>query len=215
VGRDARDRLDTQKKTPIAREREHPAVAARRESFAARQALLDITRLIFVDESGFRLGTPPNYGWAPLGQKSPGKITAGAWKTITMIGALALDGFRGFMTIDAATNADVFLAFVEQQLAPNLRRGDLVVMDNLGAHKNPAVLAAIRACGAEALFLPPYSPEYNPIEKAWAKLKDILRRMPTLTRSAFDRACATAMDAITTADVLAWTEFAGYECGST
>ena len=132
-----------------------------------------------------------------------------------MIGALAIDGFRGFMTIDAATNTDVFLAFVEQQLAPQLRRGDLVVMDNLGAHKSPAVLAAIRTCGADALFLPPYSPEYNPIEKAWAKLKDILRRLPTLTRAAFDRACAIAMDAITTADVLAWSEFAGYECGST
>ena len=132
-----------------------------------------------------------------------------------MIGAIALDGWRGFMTIDAATDGDVFLAFVQQELGPNLRPGDLVVMDNLNAHKRPDVVAAIRATGADVLFLPPYSPEYNPIEKAWAKLKDILRRMQTLTRDAFDGAVAQAMNAISRADVRAWTQYAGYSLGST
>ena len=138
------------------------------------QHTLNPAKLVFLDESGFRLGAPPNYGWAPVGEKSPGKATCGAWCTMTMLGAIALDGWRGFVTIDAATDGDVFLAFVEQQLTPNLRSGDLVVMDNLNAHKAPSVIAAIRAVGADVLFLPPYSPEYNPIEKAWAKLKDIL-----------------------------------------
>ena len=131
-----------------------------------------------------------------------------------MIGALALDGFRGFVTIDAATNTEIFVAFVEQQLVPQLRRGDLVVMDNLGAHKGPKVRDAIRAAGADVLFLPPYSPDFNPIEKAWAKLKDIVRRAHTLTREAFDQAVAAAMDAINSDDIRGWTAHAGYALSS-
>lgn len=132
-----------------------------------------------------------------------------------MIGAIALDGWRGFINIDAPTDGDVFLAFVQQQLAPRLKHGDIVVMDNLNAHKRPDVIAAIRAAGAQVLFLPPYSPEYNPIEKAWAKLKDTLRRLHTLSRDAFDDAVAYAMSLISNADVKAWTTFAGYSLGST
>ena len=134
---------------------------------------------------------------------------------MTMIGALALDGWRGFITIDAATDGDVFLAFVEQELAPNLRPGDLVVMDNLNAHKRPDSIAAIRATGADVLFLPPYSPEYNPIEKAWAKLKEMLRRLDTRSRDNFDAAVAYSMAAITRGDVGAWTQYAGYALTST
>jgi transposase len=131
-----------------------------------------------------------------------------------MLGAISLDGFRGFMTVNAGTGTDVFLAFVEQVLAPNLRPGDIVVMDNLGAHKAPTVREAIRKAGADTLLLPPYSPELNPIERAWGKLKDILRRAQTLTRASFDTAVAAAIDAVTLADIRAWTEFAGYELRS-
>jgi transposase len=134
---------------------------------------------------------------------------------MTMIGAIALNGWRGFVTIDAPTDGDVFLAYVRQQLVPNLQPGDIVVMDNLNSHKGPDVLAAIHAVGANVLFLPPYSPEYNPIEKAWAKLKDILRRLPTLGRDAFDRAVAAGMSEISNADVRAWTQHAGYSLAST
>ena len=208
-------RLDAQKKTLIARERDRSDVQAKRVSFAALQPTLNPSKLVFLDESGLRLGSPPNYGWAPVGEKSPGKATCGDWCTMTMLGAIALDGWRGFVTIDAATDGDVFLAFVEQQLAPNLRPGDVVVMDNLNAHKGPKVTAAIRAVGADVLFLPPYSPEYNPIEKAWAKLKDIVRRASSLTRDAFDDSVALAMKAIERSDVRAWTEHAGYAFGST
>lgn len=198
----------------VAREQDRWDVQAKRATFVARQASLDPSKLIFLDESGFRLGTPPNYGWAPRGEKAPGKATHGDWCTMTMLGAIALDGWRGFITIDAPTDGDVFLAYVEQQLAPRLKAGDIVVMDNLAAHKGPAIIAAIHAVGAEVLFLPPYSPEYNPIEKAWAKLKDILRRLPTLSRDAFDDAVAFAMTEISNADVRAWTAFAGYSLGS-
>lgn len=207
-------RLDSQKKTVVAREQERPDVQARRVTFVATQGQLDAARLVFLDESGFRLGSPPNYGWAPLGEKSPGKATNGDWCSMTMIGAIALDGWRGFVTIDAAMDGDVFLAYVTQELVPRLRPGDIVVMDNLNSHRNPDALAAIGAAGADVLFLPPYSPDFNPIEKAWAKLKDILRRVPTLTRDAFDAAVAYAMDCISTADVSAWTLFSGYSLAS-
>lgn len=206
----ARAGRDTQKKTPVAAERDRPAVVEQRGQFTLRQALLQAGRLVFVDESGFRLGTPPRYGWSPRGVKSVGKHVCGRWETITMLGAIALDGFRGFMTINAATDGDVFLAFVQQQLVPNLALGDIVVMDNLAAHKRPDVVAAIRAAGASVLFLPPYSPEFNPIERLWSKLKDFVRRCHTRTREAFDAAVSDAMAAISCQDIRAWTAFAGY-----
>jgi len=208
------DWLDTQKKTPVARERDRADVIEKRRSFLKRRRHLEPKRLVFLDESGFRLGAPPHYGWAPSGEKSPGKSVQGAWQTMTMLGAISLDGFRGFMTIDAATNSEIFTAFVRQQLAPNLRSGDIVIMDNLAAHKTEDALSALREAGATPLFLPPYSPEFNPIEQVWAKMKELLRRMHTLTREAFDAAVATAMNCVTTADIHAWTVHAGYELSS-
>lgn len=131
-----------------------------------------------------------------------------------MIGAIALDGFRGFMTIDSGTGIDVFQAFVTHELIPNLNPGDIVVMDNLAAHKNKKIVGQIESAEATVLFLPPYSPEFNPIEKTWAKLKEILRRLDTLTREAFDAAVATAMDAISESDILGWVLHAGYRLKS-
>lgn len=206
--------MDTQKKTPVARERERPDVQAKREAFADIQGTLDPRKLRFLDESGFRLGSPPHYGWSPRGVKSPGKSTQGSWKTMTMIGALNINGFSGFMTVDAATDTDVFRAFVRHELAHHLEPGDLVVMDNLSAHKDAEIQRIIREAGADVLYLPPYSPEYNPIEKAWAKLKEILRRLDTLTRETFDAAVAKAMDAISTDDIRAWINHAGYQFSS-
>ena len=127
-----------------------------------------------------------------------------------MLGALALDGFRGFMTIDAGTSTDVFTAFVRHQLVPNLRRGDTVVMDNLSAHKSPKIRKMIEAAGCSVLHTPPYSPEFNPIEEAWAKLKDIIRRTDTRTRAAFDAAVANAMDQVRKSDIFGWLTYAGY-----
>jgi transposase len=199
----------------VARERDRPDVVAKRLVFTQAQPTLDPTRLVFLDESGFRLGSPPHYGWAPVGEKSIGRATHGDWCTMTMIGAIALDGWRGFVTIDAATDGDVFRAFVEQELVPRLRAGDVVVMDNLAAHKNVAAIAAIRGVGADVMFLPPYSPEFNPIESAWAKLKDALRRAETTTREVFDRAVARAMAAVSASDIRGWTSHSGYTLSST
>ena len=130
---------------------------------------------------------------------------------MTMIGAIALDGFRGFMTIESGTSANVFEAFTEQQLVANLRNGDVVVMDNLSAHKGSKVITTIEQAGATVLFTPPYSPEFNPIEKLWGKLKDIIRRVETMCEEAFNAAVAAAMNKISLEDIFAWTRHAGYE----
>ena len=176
--------------------------------------MLNPERLIFIDESCMRLGSPTRYGWAPCGQKAFGKAIGGAWKTITMLGAIGLDGFRGFANIEAGTSSEVFRAFVVHELAPRLRPGDCVVMDNLSAHRDKAAREAIERAGATILFLPPYSPEWNPIEKVWAKLKEIVRRAVTDTRDLFDDAVAAAMDAITPADLRAWYTHCGYKIAS-
>lgn len=143
-----------------------------------------------------------------------GRGVHGKWETVTMIGAIALDGFRGFMTVDAGTSVDVFQAFVKYELVPNLGRGDIVVMDNLSAHKSARVRSQIEKAGGEVLFTPPYSPEFNPIEETWAKLKDIIRRFQTRTREAFDAAVARAMDQVRKADIQAWFDYAGYRLTS-
>ena len=127
-----------------------------------------------------------------------------------MLGAMALYGFRGFMTINAGTSTDVFHAFVEQELIPHLRPNDIVIMDNLSAHKNAQIRRMIESAGCRVIFTPPYSPEFNPIEEAWAKLKDIVRRAETRTREAFDSAVAYALDQICATDISAWVNYAGY-----
>ena len=206
--------MDAQKKTPVAYEQERQDVVAKREAFLELQSRLDPRRLVFVDESGFRLGLPPRHGWAPRGKDSIGYEVHGKWETVTMLGAIALDGFRGFMTIDAGTSTDVFRAFVVYELVPHLHRGDIVVMDNLSAHRNATVQRSIEQAGASILFTPPYSPEFNPIEEAWAKLKDILRRAETRTRDAFDSAVALAIDQVRRADIFGWFNHAGYRLSS-
>ena len=158
-----------------------------------------------------RLGTPTRYGWAPCGKKAFGKAVHGAWKTVTMLGAVALDGFRGFMNIERGTTSEVFRAFVIHELVPRLRPGDIVVMDNLGAHRDKAALRAIEDAGATVLFLPPYSPDFNPIEKLWSKLKEFVRRAETITRELFDDAVAAAMDAISASDLAGWYRHCGYK----
>lgn len=129
---------------------------------------------------------------------------------MTMMGAVGLDGFRGFGTFDFATSGASFLAYVEQQLCPALKPGDIVVMDNLAAHKVKGVREAIEAQGATVRYLPPYSPDYNPIEKLWSKLKEAIRRACTDTRERFDQAVAAAMDSITATDLAGWFRHCGY-----
>ena len=144
---------------------------AAREAWFEGQPDLDPERLIFIDESGLSTKMARLRGWAPKGERCSAAIPHGHWKTITFVGGLTLGGFIAPMLLDGPMDGECFLAWVEQMLAPALRPGDLVVMDNLPAHKVAGVRQAIEACGAELLYLPPYSPDLNPIENAFAKLK--------------------------------------------
>lgn len=134
----------------------------------------------------------------------------GHWHTTTLIGSIRLDGSSAAMTIEGATDTDVFTAYVRHVLVPSLRPGDIVVMDNLAPHKSPQVCALIEAAGGEALFLPPYSPDFNPIEKMWSKLKALLRRAAARTRESLLVAIADAIAQVTAEDARGWFVSCGY-----
>jgi len=118
----------------------------------------------------------PLYGWAQIGERVLDYVPHGHWKTTTFLAALRYDGLTAPLVVDGAINGEVFLAYVEQQLVPTLRKGDIVVMDNLSSHKVVGVKEAIESVGAEVLYLPPYSPDFNPIENVFSKLKTLVRK---------------------------------------
>ena len=150
------------------------------------------------------------YGRAPRGKRANDSAPHGHWCVRTLIGSVRGDGETTCMTIDAPTDKAVFLAYVRKVLVPVLRAGDTVVMDNLRPHKSPEVVDAIRAAGAEPVFLPPYSPDLNPIEKMWSKIKSILRRMEARTSRSLHRAIRNALDCITPRDTASWFASCGY-----
>lgn len=133
---------------------------------------------MFLDESGVSTEMTRRYGRAPQGERVREGTPAGHWHTLTLLGALTSDGLLATMTIESPTDTDVFLAYLEQVLCPRLRPGQVVVMDNLSAHKHPAVRQLIEQAGAELLYLPPYSPDFNPIEPCWAKTSACGPRKP-------------------------------------
>ena len=153
----------------------------------------DPRNLIFIDESGLSTKMARLRGWAPKGQRCRAAIPHGHWKTVTFVGGLTLAGFIAPMVLDGPMDGDAFRAWCEQMLAPALRPGHLVIMDNLAAHKVAGVRQAIEACGAELRYLPPYSPDLNPIENAFAKLKAHVRKSAARTLDALERAAGNAL----------------------
>ena len=139
-------------------------------------------------------------GGGRIHEATPG----GHWKIMTILGAMSLNGRIATMTIEEPTDTDIFLAYIEHLLYPVLKPGDVVVMDNLSAHKTPAVREWIEKAGAELLYLPPYSPDLNPIEKAWAKLKQLLRAAKARSKETLDQAITEALPHITPANAHAW-----------
>jgi transposase len=139
-------------------------------------------------------------GRAPVGERLVAKVPHGHWKTTTLIAALGLSGMRCSMVVDGAVNAEVFEAFVEKVLVPQLKAGDVVIMDNLSSHKRPHTRELIEAVGAELRFLPPYSPDLNPIENIFSKAKQLLRSLACRTREALWQAMQGVLDQITSAD---------------
>jgi transposase len=150
------------------------------------------------------------YARAACGERAPGRRPFGWGDNITLIGALTVGGLRTMMTVNGGTTGDVFLAFVRQLLVPALRPGDVVVMDNLSAHKVAGVREEIEAVGAFVLYLPPYSFDFNPIELAWSKVKAFLRSAEARSREALERAVAAAMNLITRDEAVAWFRHCGY-----
>jgi len=166
--------------------------------------------LVFIDESGVTTQMSRAYGRAPRGQRVREAIPAGHWRTLTVLGALTCDGLLATMTIESATDAEVFLAYVEQVLAPKLRPWQVVVMDNLSAHKVAGVREIIEAAGARLVYLPPYSPDFNPIEPCWGKVKLCLRALKARTLETLDQAITQALASITPENALAWFHHCGY-----
>jgi len=159
-----------------ASEQDRPDVARRRERWRRHQARVEASRLVFIDETWAKTNMSPLRGWARRGERLRAKVPHGRWRTLTFLAALRHDRLTAPCVIDGPINGESFLAYVEQVLVATLMPGDIVVMDNLGSHKGRAVRAAIRAAGAKLLFLPPYSPDLNPIEQVFAKLKTLLRK---------------------------------------
>lgn len=149
---------------------------AARAAWAEDQAKLDPDRLVFIDETGTSTNMARPRGRAPRGERLVGKIPHGHWKTTTFVAGLRSTALTAPCVIDGPMNGNAFLAYVEQVLAPSLKPGDIVVLDNLSAHKVPGVREAIEAVGGRLFYLPPYSPDFNPIEQLFAKLKALLRK---------------------------------------
>ena len=151
------------------------------------------------------------YGRAPRGERIGEGTPAGHWRTLTLLGALTLDGMLASMTIESPTDGDVFLAFLEQALCPRLQPGQLVILDNLGAHKVAGVRELVEGRGACLLYLPPYSPDFNPIEQAWSKIKQQLRTTKARVVDVLQQAAAEAIASITAENAVAWFRHCGYK----
>jgi transposase len=183
-----------EKKSVRAAEQDRPDVAAARYDWRQWQTTLDPNRLIFLDETGVSTRMTRLYGWGPRSQRVVDPVPHGHWKTITFIAGLRTTGLVVPTVIDGPMNGDVFVAYVQQQLVRVLKRGDIVVLDNLQAHKRIEARRAIESVGAQLVLLPPYSPDLNPIEMAFSKIKAELRRRELRTIAEVENAFGECPD---------------------
>lgn len=200
----------TFKKSLHAAEQSRPDVAEARERWKASQASLDPTRLVFVDETGTNTKMVRLYGRAPKGRRVLGKQPWGHWKTTTFVAGLRVGEISAPFVLDGPMNRDAFKTYVEQVLAPTLAQGDMVVMDNLPAHKGDRVRELIEVTGARLLLLPPYSPDLNPIENAFSKLKTLLRKAAEHKVPALWDRIGKILDDFTPQDCASYFRHAGY-----
>jgi transposase len=173
-------------------------------------AQLDPARFVFVDESGTNLAMTPRYGRAPRGQRVVGVVPRNHGPNVTLLAAMSAKGMTAAMTMTGATDREVWPLFVRQILLPTLRPGQIVLCDNLAVHKNQEVRQLIEAQGCQVRFLPPYSPDFSPIEQAFGKLKTALRQANARTRPALEDAIAAGLATITPHDAAAWFRHCGY-----
>ena len=174
------------------------------------QDKVDARRLIFIDETWAKTNMTRLRGRAPRGERLIDKTPYGHWKTTTLIAALGIEGIRCSTVVDGAVNGDIFEAFVEHVLLGVLKPGDVVIMDNLSSHKRARTGALIESAGAELVFLPPYSPDLNPIENVFSKIKQLLRSLACRTKDTLWRSMQSALDAVTPTDATNCYRHAGY-----
>jgi transposase len=196
-----------QKKSKIASERDEEA----RGLWRWLASHFDARRLVFVDESGFHTSMTRLYARAPKGKRAYGKVPRNRGKNTTLIAAITLEeGMGAPMTVEGATDSEAFEAYVEHFLAPTLREGQVVVLDGLGAHRPKKIRELVEARGADLVFLPSYSPELNPIEEAFSKVKQLVRKEGARLSEALVEAIGRALAAVTPEDAAGWFAHAGY-----
>ena len=200
-----------EKKTAHASEQERPDILKRREDWFEGQLDLDPERLVFIDETWASTNMARKYGRAPRGERLRASVPHGHWKTTTFVAGLRLSGLTAPFVLDGPINGVWFQAYVDQVLIPTLAPGDIVVMDNLGSHKGAQVRRAIEAAGASLLYLPPYSPDFNPIEKAFSKLKALLRKAAERTVDGLWNRIGELLPAFTPTECANFFAAAGYD----
>jgi transposase len=198
------------KKTLFALEQARADVVRRRQRWRSWQRHLDPTRLVFIDETWIKTNMAPLRGWGPAGKRLRAYAPHGHWHTLTFLGALRCDQLTAPCVFDGPINGQSFRAYVEQLLLPTLKPGDIVIMDNLGSHKSAAIRQMIRAAGARLWFLPPYSPDLNPIEQAFAKIKHWMRMAQKRSVPDVWRQIGSLVDTITQDECANYLANAGY-----
>jgi len=185
-------------------------VKAARVLWLERAQAWSLEKLVFIDESGAKTNMTRLRGRALKGQRAYDSAPHGHWCVTSMISSIRLDGTTACMTVDAATDGDVFLVYIRDILVPTLRPGDIVVLDNLSVHKHKDIAPLVEKVGATVEYLPPYSPDYNPIEKMWSKIKAFLRAAKARTAETLQAAIAAALQTISPNDARSWFVESGY-----
>ncbi len=193
-----------------AAEQDRPDVAEKRAAWRFWQAHLRPHQLVFIDETGANTKMARTCGRAFRGHRVVAKVPHGHWKTTTFVGALRATGVTAPLVVDGPMTGEVFLAYVRQHLAPTLRPGDTVILDNLSSHKRVGVREAIEAVGAKLEYLPPYSPDFNPIELAFAKLKALLRQAAARSVTELEQTIAALLDKFSIQECLGYFRHCGY-----
>ena len=171
---------------------------------------IDCARFVFVDECGTNIALTRLYARAPRGERAFGKVPRNWGKNVTLIAAMSTEGMGQAMSVEGATDGAAFETYVKHFLVPTLKEGQVVVMDNLQVHKSTKVRKLVESVGASVLFLPPYSPDFSPIEEAFSKIKAILRKIEARTQETLVEAIGQALDAISRRDALGWFSHCGY-----
>ncbi len=194
----------------VAGERDRPDVARRRAQWTKYQDRVDPARLVFIDETWTRTNMAPLRGWAPRGHRLIGKVPDGRWRTMTFLAALRHDRVTAPWLLEGPIDGESFATYVEKVLLPTLRSGDIVIMDNLGSHRGKIIRQLIRSAGAKLFLLPKYSPDLNPIEQVFAKLKHLLRKAAARTVETVCAAIGQLLGAFTKNECANYFKNSGY-----